>query len=114
MNCKEKGSACEGFVCEFLTDKGYIILAKNFRCPDGEIDIIANKDKKICFVEVKSFPETWPIEDISRKVPVSKQMKIKKTAFQFLETQEHIQYDDLRFDVALVSGKDINYFKGAF
>ena len=37
-----------------MRNSGYRILARNYRCEGGEIDIIARKDKELVFVEVKS------------------------------------------------------------
>ncbi len=54
----------EGLAAEFLVARGLEILSKNFRTPDGEIDIIAKGGDDLIFVEVKtrrntlySFPE---------------------------------------------------------
>ena len=41
----------------FLRENGYRILSANFRCEGGEIDVIAEKDGIICFVEVKTRTE---------------------------------------------------------
>lgn len=49
-----KGAAGEVLAARFLRDKGYTILASNYRCRQGEIDIIAAKDGYIVFAEVKT------------------------------------------------------------
>lgn len=51
---KEVGKKGEEVAASFLRKKGYHILDKNFRCRLGEIDIIAQKDDQIVFVEVKT------------------------------------------------------------
>jgi len=114
MNNIKKGKDCENTVCKYLENNGYEIISRNFHCLGGEIDIIAKKIQLLAFVEVKSFPSSWPTEDISLKVSYSKQMKIKKTASVFLETQAHIKYDNLRFDIATVCGNEVSYYEGAF
>ncbi len=48
------GEIGENISCEFLVKRGYKILDRNYRKKWGEIDIIAKKDKKIYFVEVKT------------------------------------------------------------
>ncbi|MFA5320880.1 MAG: YraN family protein [Candidatus Omnitrophota bacterium] len=48
------GSREEKAAAEFLRRRGYRILGMNYRCPAGEIDIIAGEKGVICFVEVKS------------------------------------------------------------
>lgn len=44
----------EEIACKFVKNKGYIVLTRNYRENWGEIDIVAEKDKKISFFEVKS------------------------------------------------------------
>ena len=54
MNNKRIGTLGEELAEIMLQEKGYKILAKNFRCRYGEIDIIALKNKVLAFVEVKT------------------------------------------------------------
>ncbi len=51
---KITGSQGEAIAQKFLKDQGYKILATNFTCKIGEIDIIAQQKKTIVFVEVKT------------------------------------------------------------
>ena len=44
----------EEFAASMLTDMGFIVLAKNYRCQYGEVDIIARRGYEIHFVEVKT------------------------------------------------------------
>lgn len=53
MNKREEGRLGEKIAEEYLKKKGYKILEKNFLTPLGEIDIIARKEKWLCFIEVK-------------------------------------------------------------
>jgi putative endonuclease len=48
-----KGRFYENKVKKFLQDKGFLILTSNFYTPYGEIDLIAEKENKIFFIEVK-------------------------------------------------------------
>lgn len=50
----EKGRWGENKAADFLAEKGYIIIERNFRCRYGEVDIIAEYDGVIHFVEVKT------------------------------------------------------------
>jgi putative endonuclease len=52
------GSLGENIVSKFLSTKGFSIIQKNYRKKWGEIDIIAEKDHIIHFVEVKSISKT--------------------------------------------------------
>jgi len=48
------GNYGEAAACVHLNDKGYTIRRRNYRCPDGEIDIIAELGHTLVFVEVKT------------------------------------------------------------
>ena len=48
------GQLGEDIACKYLESKKYRILTRNYRKPWGEIDIVAEKAKKLYFVEVKS------------------------------------------------------------
>ncbi|WP_309064425.1 YraN family protein [Microbacterium sp.] len=50
----ELGRAGEARAAAHLTARGYEILDRNWRCPQGEIDIVAQIDGELCFVEVKT------------------------------------------------------------
>jgi putative endonuclease len=54
MENKELGIYGENVVCYYLEKKGYKIIKRNFFIKGGEIDIIAEKDGVIAFVEVKT------------------------------------------------------------
>ena len=72
---KLKGTYGEDLACKELEKNGYVILKRNFRYRNGEIDIIAEKDGIIIFVEVKlrtSTEKGMPCE----AVDIKKQKKI--------------------------------------
>ena len=76
---REEGFFYEDITAEFLTLKGFGILERNFSAAGGEIDIIAEKGKKMYIVEVKSrkYPSAYePYEAVG----LSKKRKIKKAA----------------------------------
>jgi putative endonuclease len=54
MKRRETGIRGENLACEFLGNNGYTILERNFRCPSGEVDIIAQRDNTLVFVEVRT------------------------------------------------------------
>lgn len=51
---RKTGDMGEDLVCEYLKDRGYIILERNYLRPWGELDVVARKDDKIHFIEVKT------------------------------------------------------------
>ena len=54
MNKKRLGELGEEFAANYLSTKGYSILAKDYRLKFGQVDIIARDDRGIHFVEVKT------------------------------------------------------------
>ena len=119
MNIGEVGLTGEKKVASFLRKSGYEILKRNYQCKFGEIDIIAQKDDFIIFVEVKT-RKKGSIVSAAEAVDGFKIQRIIKTAQDFMaKTSCELQP---RFDVAEVyvtdNGENIkyslNYIENAF
>ena len=100
MSTKSIGTAGEAFVARYLRKKGYTLLASQWRCRFGELDIVA-RDKRgtICFVEVKLRSEGaigLPREFVDSR----KQARLRTAAAAYLSTHELDA--PARFDVAEV------------
>jgi putative endonuclease len=54
MRKRDTGKMGEELACEFLGHNGYDIVETNYRCPEGEIDIIARHQDTLVFVEVRT------------------------------------------------------------
>lgn len=54
MTRQDTGKMGENLACEFLGNNGYHILERNYRCPEGEIDIVARQQNTLVFVEVRT------------------------------------------------------------
>lgn len=112
----------EGHVAHYLEDNGYRILSRNFIGRFGEIDIIAQKDIYICFVEVKTRKINSLVAGLE-SVTALKQNKIRKTAEYYIAVNKDI-FDGAdcqpRFDCAEVSVLEngefcgIRYIENAF
>lgn len=115
MNKKRKiGDFGEDLAAQYMIDKGYEILSRNFSKPYGEIDIIAIKDDIICFVEVKTRKSTqygYPREAVN----YHKQQRIIK-ASQIFMMENNMNNYFMRFDVCEVftESRKINYIENAF
>jgi len=83
MNTRKIGNLAEEKACEYLKDKGYEIVERNFYSKFGEIDIIAYKDNVFHFIEVKSGTTFEPIYNITP----SKLKKIIKTAQLYIKSK---------------------------
>ena len=54
MKRRETGILGEKLACDFLGKNGYRIIERNFRCPGGEVDIVARQQDTLVFVEVRT------------------------------------------------------------
>jgi putative endonuclease len=94
------GLSAESRAAAFLMAKGYRILAKRFRTPYGEIDIVARKRNLIVFIEVKA---RGRLDDAAYAVTPRQQARIIDAAGAWLMTHpEHAEFE-LRFDVVLIA-----------
>jgi len=97
---KKLGKTGEELAAIFLKKKGYKILFRNYKCPLGEIDIIAKHRRVLSFIEVKTrSSETYglPQEAVGR----SKQAKISRVALEFIQRYK-MENRAARFDVVTV------------
>lgn len=105
-----KGKKGEDIAIIYLRNKGYKILARNYFSDFGEIDIIAQKENYIVFVEVKTRKKHTKFTAFEA-VDIIKQKKIIKTAMIYL-TKNNLNLQP-RFDVIAVNF-DKNFLKENF
>jgi putative endonuclease len=109
------GSISEDFAAEFLKQKGYNILKRNYTTPLGEADIVAKDNDTIVFVEVKARSSDafgQPFEAVNYR----KQEKFKKIALYYLK---HNKIElPVRFDIVSIISRDgkaeVNHIREAF
>lgn len=110
------GNDGESLVCSYLEKQGYSILQRNYATRSGEVDIIAQQDSLICFIEVKTRAKHHI--SLGEIITKTKQLKIIITAKHYLSQLKRTSYI-ARFDVAFVIGNDatdsnITYIPNAF
>ena len=107
----------EVFAARYLRDNKYKILTTNYSTRYGEIDIIAEKNETVCFIEVKTRGLN-PMFSPSEAVDGDKQRRIKICAEAFIsgfEIREAVQFDVCEVwlnDNFTLS--EINYIENAF
>ncbi len=110
------GKKGERLAADFLTGNGYQILETNFRCPLGEIDIIARDHQEIVFVEVKT-RKSHALGYPEQAVGIQKQKKLSQLALWYLQAKK-MSDKKARFDVVAVTlavqANEINLIKNAF
>ena len=112
---QEIGRSGEDIAVEYLEKNGYTILERNFRCNQGEIDIIAIDKQEIVFVEVKARKNKnygLPSEAVNEQ---KRKHMIK--AIKYYIYLRNLENDFIRIDVIEVYIKDkkayINHIKQA-
>ena len=93
----QRGQRGEALAADYLRQQGYGILQQNFRGKRGELDIIAEDDGVLCFVEVRtreSADHGDPLETVDR----NKQRRLIKTAQAYLAGLDATPAE-IRFDV---------------
>ena len=95
------GTRSERAAAKFLKRLGYRIVARNFSCPLGELDLIALDGSCIVFVEVRS-TEALDVEKTAASVDPEKQRRLTRMALFFLKNKCLLNHP-ARFDVLVVS-----------
>jgi putative endonuclease len=106
------GLSAESRAAAFLIAKGYRILARRWRSPAGEIDIVARRRQTLVFVEVKA---RLTIDAAAEAVTVRQRRRIAAAAEIWLAQQADIAFTDIRFDAVLVApGRMPQHIPSAF
>jgi putative endonuclease len=112
----------EDVAARFLTDAGLVVLARNWRCREGELDIVATEGSTLIFCEVKTRSSVLfgtPAEAIS----ATKAARIRRLAGAWLAQQRADDgpefWPELRFDVVSVlrprqGAALVEHLRGAF
>jgi putative endonuclease len=94
------GLSAETRAAAYLMAKGYRILARRFRTPYGEIDLVARKRGLVAFVEVKARAS---LDEAAYAVTPRQQARIIAAAQAWLVAHpEHAEFE-LRFDAVLIA-----------
>src|SRR5690554_2170499 len=115
MNKKEFGRWGEERAAEYLKNRGYRIVERNYRVSRGEIDLIVEKGDYLVFVEVKtrkSFFHGLPQEAVDFR----KQNKLRQIANYYLlqnKTMKKMRFDVLCINIKNNKGK-IKHYIDAF
>jgi putative endonuclease len=110
------GKLGEDLAVAHLQNAGYQIIAQNYRCLYGEVDIIARDRGTIVFVEVKS-RKSETFGQPQEAVGLEKQKKLSRISLHYLQ-QKRLETFSARFDVVAVKmspdGNRINLIRNAF
>jgi len=110
------GEAGEDLACAHLRSEGYEILARNYRCRSGEVDIVARQGDATVFVEVKERHGASHGEGVEA-VTFGKRRRVVRAA-RLYAASKGVSEGEVRFDVVAIDWEDgrprIRHDRGAF
>lgn len=115
------GQQAEERALRFLLNQGFQLVAQNYHCQFGEIDLVVFKNELLLFVEVRQRKSSL-FGSAAASVTASKQRKISQAAAMFLQSHPQFESFDCRFDVIAIDvskrrtgeTSDMNWIEGAF
>ncbi len=107
-----RGRWAEDLVAAWYARQGFEILARNWRCTRGELDVVARRGRRLVVCEVKArADDRWgtAFEAVSAR----KQLRIRRATAEMLSSLA-IGRVEVRFDVAAVTGTHLEVITDAF
>jgi putative endonuclease len=114
----EVGRFGEDVAVARLRSAGLVLLDRNWRCSDGELDIVARDGSVVAFIEVKT-RSTSDFGDPSEAVTHRKAARIHRLAARWLAEHPETRTEEIRFDIVAVvrrgpGGMTVSHLRGAF
>jgi putative endonuclease len=109
---RETGTKGEDLAAQWYEARGYQVVARNWRCRTGELDLVVRHGRTVVFCEVKhrrGVAFGTPAEAITRE----KKQRIRHLAARWLEDATP-RPGEIRFDVAAVLDGEVEILEGAF
>ena len=106
------GAHGETVAARWYEARGYRLVDRNWRCRDGELDLVLSKGRTLVFCEVKT-RSSMAYGSPAEAVTATKQARIRKLAVQWLH-DTGTRGAALRFDVAGVIGDQVDVIEAAF
>jgi putative endonuclease len=115
---KEAGQAAEDAALKFLVENGLKLIARNYRCRGGELDLVMLDGKSLALIEVR-YRSSDDFGGAAASVTWFKQKRIVLAARHLLTTRHELRRYPARFDVVAITGgnlrtKQIDWIKAAF
>jgi putative endonuclease len=108
-----RGEAGEAAAAAWYLARGYTVLARNWRCREGELDLVLCHGRDLVVCEVKARVSNrfgTPAEAVTQ----TKQQRIRRLAARWLREAAPFAPRTVRFDVASVLGSRVSVVEGAF
>ncbi len=89
MKRRDTGIQGEKLAKDFLKKRGYRIVETNFRCPEGEIDIVARHKDFLVFIEVRT-KTSLEFGSPEESITAAKKARMRATAFHYQQTHNNL------------------------
>jgi putative endonuclease len=107
-----RGRLAEWLCCWHLRLRGWRVVVRDWRCPAGEIDILARRGSVLAIVEVKRRAD---LANAATALSARQRRRISRAAQAFLLSRPDLAGLTLRFDVMLVArGRMPRHLRGAW
>lgn len=106
-----KGQVAEKLAANYLKQQGLQIIQRNYRCKGGEIDIIAQEENVLVFIEVK-YRRASSFGMAAESITLHKQKRIILAARHYLMTRATLPI--CRFDALLIDNSKLTWEKNCF
>jgi putative endonuclease len=109
----QRGADGEAAAAAWYAARGYVTLARNWRCSEGELDLVLADGRDVVVCEVKARRSDRfgaPVEAVTR----TKQLRIRRLAARWLREAAPFRPAAVRFDVASVLGDRVHVIENAF
>lgn len=106
------GNRGEALAADWYAAHGYEILDQNWRCADGEIDLLLRNGRTLVVCEVKT-RTTLAYGSPAEAVTAAKRLRLRRLAARWLASHE-VRATVVRFDVAAVLGDVVEVIAGAW
>jgi putative endonuclease len=106
------GTRGEALAASWYRAAGYEVLARNWRCREGEIDLVCRLGSTVVVCEVKT-RRAGVFGPPAEAVTLEKRRPLRQLAAGWLRLQP-VRYSTVRFDVASVVGGEVDVVTGAW
>ncbi len=100
MKRRDVGILGEKLAQNFLKQRGYHILQTNYRCPEGEIDIVARHRDSLVFIEVRT-KKNLKFGSPEESITPTKKEKLRAVAYRYQQTHDNLP-SSWRIDVVAI------------
>ncbi len=110
---QQQGQAAEAQACRHLQQQGLELIERNYRCRQGEIDLIMRDKQSIVFVEVR-YRSNTNFGGAAASVDQRKQAKLIGAASHYLQQHHALAQQPARFDVIAITPTTLEWIRDAF